>query len=56
VGRGWYQWVWTEYKERVRKAECSENGKMRHVESVPGMGEGREKENDGGVEFNYDIF
>jgi hypothetical protein len=32
-----------------------ENGKMRHVETVPGMGEGEIKENDGGGEFNYDI-
>jgi hypothetical protein len=33
-----------------------ENGKMRHVETIPGMGErGRIKENDGEGEFNYDI-
>jgi hypothetical protein len=35
-----------------------ENGKMRHVETIPGIrgGEIREiKENDGGGEFNYDI-
>jgi hypothetical protein len=31
------------------------NGKMRTVETIPGMGEGRIKENDGGGEFNYDI-
>jgi hypothetical protein len=31
-----------------------ENGKMRPVETIPGMGEGI-KENDGGGEFNYDI-
>jgi hypothetical protein len=31
------------------------NGKMRPVETVPGMGGGRIKENDGGGEFNYDI-
>jgi hypothetical protein len=32
------------------------NGKMRPVETIPGMeGEGI-KENDGGGEFNYDIF
>jgi hypothetical protein len=31
------------------------NGKMRSVETIPWMG--REiKENDGGGEFNYDIF
>jgi hypothetical protein len=28
---------------------------MRSVETIPGMGEGRIKENDGGGEFNYDI-
>jgi hypothetical protein len=27
---------------------------MRSVESIPGMGEGRVKENDGGRELNYD--
>jgi hypothetical protein len=30
-------------------------GEMRPVESIPGMGGGGVKENDGGVEFNYDI-
>jgi hypothetical protein len=33
-----------------------ENGKMRPVETVPGSWAGRIKENDGGGEFNYDIF
>jgi hypothetical protein len=28
---------------------------MRPVEAIPGMGEGRIKENDGGDEFNYDM-
>jgi hypothetical protein len=28
---------------------------MRPVETIPGMGEGRIKENGGGGEFNYDI-
>jgi hypothetical protein len=32
-----------------------ENGKMRPVETIPGMGEVRIKENDGGGEFNCDI-
>jgi hypothetical protein len=32
-----------------------ENGKMRHVETSPGMAWGQIKENDGGCEFNYDI-
>jgi hypothetical protein len=33
----------------------SKNGKMRPVETIPGMGGRRIKENDGGGEFNYDI-
>jgi hypothetical protein len=33
-----------------------EDGKMRPVETIPVMGGGRIKENDGGAEFNYDIF
>jgi hypothetical protein len=32
-----------------------ENGKMRHVESIPEMGERGTKEYDGWGEFNYDI-
>jgi hypothetical protein len=32
-----------------------ENGKMRPVETVPGMGGSEIKENDGGGEFNYNI-
>jgi hypothetical protein len=32
-----------------------ESGKMRPVETVPGMGERWIKKNDGGGEFNYDI-
>jgi hypothetical protein len=32
-----------------------ENVTMRPVESVPAMGAGELKENDGGGEFNYDI-
>jgi hypothetical protein len=32
-----------------------ENGKMRPVETVPGMGEVGIKENGGGGEFNYDL-
>jgi hypothetical protein len=31
------------------------NGKMRPVETVPGMGGGGIKENGGGGEFKYDI-
>jgi hypothetical protein len=58
--RVWYQWG--EYKERVEEVNMVEyyvliyeNGKMRPVETIPGMGGGRIKENDGGGEFNYDI-
>jgi hypothetical protein len=32
------------------------NGKMRHVETLPGMGGGGIKENEGGGEFNCNIF
>jgi hypothetical protein len=32
-----------------------ENEKMRPVETIPGMGEGRIEENDGQGEFNYDV-
>jgi hypothetical protein len=32
------------------------NGKMIPVETIPGMGEGEIKENDGEGEFKYDIF
>jgi hypothetical protein len=31
------------------------NGKMRLIETIPGMGIGRAKENDGAGKFNYDI-
>jgi hypothetical protein len=31
------------------------NGKMRSTETIPRMGKGGIKENDGGGEFNYDI-
>jgi hypothetical protein len=31
-----------------------ENGKMRPVETIPGMGKGRIKEYNGRGEFNYD--
>jgi hypothetical protein len=30
--------------------------KMRPVKTIPGMGEGGIKENDGGGEFKYDMF
>jgi hypothetical protein len=35
---------------------CMKMEKMRLVETVPGMVGGRVKENDGGGEFNSDIF
>jgi hypothetical protein len=31
------------------------NGKMRPIETIPGMVGGEIKENDGGGEFNHDI-
>jgi hypothetical protein len=34
----------------------SVNGKMRPVETAPGLGEGEIRKNDGGGEFKYDIF
>jgi hypothetical protein len=32
------------------------NGKIRPVETIPGMEEGETKENGGGGEFSYDIY
>jgi hypothetical protein len=32
-----------------------ESGEMKPVETIPGMGEGRIRENNGRHEFNYDI-
>jgi hypothetical protein len=32
-----------------------ENGKIRHVETISGIGGDRVKEDDGGGEFNYDM-
>jgi hypothetical protein len=32
------------------------NGKMRPVETIPGVGEGEIKEDEGGGEFKYDMF
>jgi hypothetical protein len=32
-----------------------ENGKLRHIETIPGMDVGGLKENVGGDEFNYGI-
>jgi hypothetical protein len=57
----WHQCGGGGYKERVWEVNMVEyyvlmyeNGKMRPVETIPGMGEGI-KENDGGDEFNYYI-
>jgi hypothetical protein len=32
-----------------------ENGKMRPIETIPEMGRKGIRENDGGIEFNYDM-
>jgi hypothetical protein len=32
-----------------------ENGKIRPVKTIPGMGKGEIKKNNGGGEFNYDM-
>jgi hypothetical protein len=32
------------------------NLKIRPVETIPGMGKGGKKENDGGGKFKYDLF
>jgi hypothetical protein len=32
-----------------------ENGRIKHVDTIPGMGIGEIKENEGGGEFKYDI-
>jgi hypothetical protein len=31
------------------------NGEIGHIETIPGMGESKIKENDNGGEFNYDV-
>jgi hypothetical protein len=57
----WYQWEGGRYKERVKEDKYGKilythvcKWKMRHVETTPGMEEGRIKENDQGGELNYD--
>jgi hypothetical protein len=52
-GKGVGERTWCIYCVRIKYCV---NRKMRHVEAIPGMGEGRIKKNDGEVEFNYDIF
>jgi hypothetical protein len=44
-GRRWYKYCVHKYI----------NGKVRHIETVLGIGEGGIKENDEGGEFYYDI-
>jgi hypothetical protein len=61
---GWYQWEEADVVKGCRSVntQCKYcvhiyvNGKMRPVETIPGMGEGRIKENGRGGEFKYDIF
>jgi hypothetical protein len=53
----WYQWVGRDVRKGCRRVNMVyslmyENGKMRPIETIPGMG--GVKENDGGDEFNYD--
>jgi hypothetical protein len=62
LSRGWYQWEGEDIRKGCRRVNVveyyvlmHENGKMRPVETIPGMGGGRIKENDGGGEFNYDL-
>jgi hypothetical protein len=50
VWGGWHLWKWGGYKERVWEGEMVEyyvhmyeNGKMRPVETFPGMGGGGDK-------------
>jgi hypothetical protein len=59
---GWQQWGGEDIRKgcgRVNMVEyytlMNENGKLRPVETIPGLGEGGVKESDGGDEFNYDI-
>jgi hypothetical protein len=41
-------------KKKPQQQQKKENGKMRLVESIPGMGGGGHKGNDGEGEFNCD--
>jgi hypothetical protein len=40
----------------IRRVLRQKRGKIRLVETIPGRGKAGKKENDGGGEFNYDIF
>jgi hypothetical protein len=59
---GWHQYLWGIQGKGVGGGiswkyyvPMNENGKMRPVESILGIGERGIKENDGGGEFNYDV-
>jgi hypothetical protein len=56
---GWHQWEREDIGKEWRKVKyyilMFENGKMRPVEIVLGMGGGGIMKNDGGGKFNYDI-
>jgi hypothetical protein len=47
TGKGCRRGIWWKYSVLMY-----ENGKMRPVAAIPGMGVGEIKENDGGGEFN----
>jgi hypothetical protein len=59
---GWHQWEGEDISKGCRRVNMVEyyvlmyeNGTMRPVETIPGMGGGWIKEDDGGGDFNYDI-
>jgi hypothetical protein len=59
---GWQQWDGEEIRKGCTRENMMEyyvpvheNGKMRPVEIISGMGEGKIKENGGGGEFTYYI-
>jgi hypothetical protein len=59
---GWYRWEGRVYQEKCRSVIIVEilcthacKWKTRLVETIPGMGKRRIKENHGGHEFKYDI-
>jgi hypothetical protein len=45
----------TNYQQKGPQRHMYENGKMRPVETIAGVGRGRIKENDRRNEFNYDV-
>jgi hypothetical protein len=48
--------MWGNGVGEVKCVDMYENGQMRPVGTIPGMGEGEIKENGGGAEFKYHIF